>query len=446
MSSASICDSVVSTLTKCKAVAVDNNDNIYAGFYQGGAYLSVIYKSTDGAATWDTVWSGQGRYFHTIFTASNNYVYAGQYKSPSIIRSTDGGATWDTCLSFKDDSSYLWQMAEDTLGNLFIGEYSLTIASLHRATIWKSTDDGATWDTIYHNPDILHIHSVAVDTYTNYLYATTDVATTSEKDKCVFLRSTNAGSTWDTIGTGQQGRYTGIEFSSNYRILADDYTSGDDSDIFITDDDSTFISVYTYYHGWFRVIRRIGDSYYAGVMLSNVASAKLYLLVSYDEGQHWSIAKNYNVGYNGAILHIASRPIDGWVYYTYVDPDHPGGQLRKFKETNDVKDESEGREKPSEFALFQNYPNPFNQSTKIEFTLARSGFVSLNIYDILGRKVRTLVSEHVSSGYKSVLWDGRNDAGNDVASGIYFYQLKVENLASGGVGDFTETKKLVLLK
>jgi len=113
---------------------------------------------------------------------------------------------------------------------------------------------------------------------------------------------------------------------------------------------------------------------------------------------------------------------------------------------SDVKDETSGRAKPSEFALSQNYPNPFNQTTKIEFTLAKSGFVSLSIYDLLGRKVRTLASEHLPSGYKSVLWDGRNDSGEDVASGIYFYRIKVEDPASGGVGDFSQIKKLVLLK
>jgi hypothetical protein len=105
---------------------------------------------------------------------------------------------------------------------------------------------------------------------------------------------------------------------------------------------------------------------------------------------------------------------------------------------NDVKDETGDREKPSEFTLFQNHPNPFNQATKIEFTLPKPGFVSLNIYDILGRKVRTLVSEHLSSGYKSVLWDGKNDPGNDVASGLYFYRLTAGN-SSGA-------KRLVLLK
>jgi hypothetical protein len=103
-----------------------------------------------------------------------------------------------------------------------------------------------------------------------------------------------------------------------------------------------------------------------------------------------------------------------------------------------VQDETGDRERPSEFVLSQNYPNPFNPSTKIEFTLDRAGYVTLRIYDVVGRKVRTLVSEQLSSGYQSVIWDGKNDDGKDVASGVYFYQLKV--------GDFSEPKKMLLLK
>jgi hypothetical protein len=105
---------------------------------------------------------------------------------------------------------------------------------------------------------------------------------------------------------------------------------------------------------------------------------------------------------------------------------------------NEVNDETGGRERPSKFALFQNHPNPFNQATKIEFTLAKQGFVNLTVYDLLGRRVGTLASEHLPSGYKFVLWDGKNDRGEDVASGVYFYKLRV--------GDFSETKRLVLLK
>jgi hypothetical protein len=103
-----------------------------------------------------------------------------------------------------------------------------------------------------------------------------------------------------------------------------------------------------------------------------------------------------------------------------------------------VEDEGQIEQHPRQFSLSQNYPNPFNPTTKIEFTLAKSGFVTLQIYDVRGRKVRTLVSENLPSGYKSVLWDGKNDDGKDVASGVYFYQLKV--------GDFSEPKKMLLLK
>jgi uncharacterized delta-60 repeat protein len=110
----------------------------------------------------------------------------------------------------------------------------------------------------------------------------------------------------------------------------------------------------------------------------------------------------------------------------------------KYSKNTNVRDETESREKTCEFSLSQNYPNPFNQTTKIEFTLVTSDFVSLKIYDILGRKVRTLVSEHVPSGHKSVLWDGKDGLGNEVASGIYFYKLEA--------GDFTEVKKMVLIK
>jgi hypothetical protein len=112
--------------------------------------------------------------------------------------------------------------------------------------------------------------------------------------------------------------------------------------------------------------------------------------------------------------------------------------IKYVQTASEVRDETGDRERPSEFVLSQNYPNPFNPTTKIEFTLAKSGFVTLQIYDVLGRKVKTLVSEELSSGYKSVIWDGKNDAGDEVASGVYFYQLKV--------GDFSEPKKMLLLK
>jgi|GEM_PF-2412924 len=93
---------------------------------------------------------------------------------------------------------------------------------------------------------------------------------------------------------------------------------------------------------------------------------------------------------------------------------------------------------PTAYSLSQNYPNPFNPSTAIEFTLPRPGQITLEVFDIVGRKVRTLVSEAVTAGTKRVIWDGNNADGATVASGVYFYRIKAS--------DFSETRKMLLLK
>jgi hypothetical protein len=87
----------------------------------------------------------------------------------------------------------------------------------------------------------------------------------------------------------------------------------------------------------------------------------------------------------------------------------------------------------SEFALYQNYPNPFNPSTSLTFRVPSSEFVTLNVFDILGREVTTLVNEQKSAGTHTVQWDATG-----VASGVYFYRIKT--------GQFTSMKKLVLLR
>lgn len=93
---------------------------------------------------------------------------------------------------------------------------------------------------------------------------------------------------------------------------------------------------------------------------------------------------------------------------------------------------------PKEFALDQNYPNPFNPSTTIKFALPKDAMVILKVYDVLGREVRTLVNERVSAGFQQVVWDGRNEFGAQVASGMYIYHISA--------GAFVSTKKMMMLK
>lgn len=92
-----------------------------------------------------------------------------------------------------------------------------------------------------------------------------------------------------------------------------------------------------------------------------------------------------------------------------------------------------------EDALFQSYPNPFNPETTIVYQLPEAGHVSLKIYSILGQEIRTLVDDEKQAGYHRVIWDGRNDVGLRVESGMYFVRIE-----SGQA--FVRTRKVVLLK
>ena len=92
-----------------------------------------------------------------------------------------------------------------------------------------------------------------------------------------------------------------------------------------------------------------------------------------------------------------------------------------------------GNNAPSKYSLFQNYPNPFNPSTTIEFSIPVSGLVKLTVFDILGRKVNTLVNENLAAGSYKFIFDAR-----ELPSGAYFYRIEATN--------FAQTKKMLLLK
>lgn len=93
---------------------------------------------------------------------------------------------------------------------------------------------------------------------------------------------------------------------------------------------------------------------------------------------------------------------------------------------------------PGDYALLQNYPNPFNAATVIHYRLADADQVRLAVYNVLGQSIMALVDESQGAGDYSVTWGGRDDAGNGVASGVYFYRLQV--------GEMVAIRKMTLLK
>lgn len=111
-------------------------------------------------------------------------------------------------------------------------------------------------------------------------------------------------------------------------------------------------------------------------------------------------------------------------YHNIKEPD--------LSSVESVSSESVG---PATFSLDQNYPNPFNPTTRIDFQISEPVLVSISVYDMTGRKVRSLMNSIQQSGTHSVVWDGRDDVGQVVASGVYVYQMKA--------GNFVDSQKMV---
>ena len=93
---------------------------------------------------------------------------------------------------------------------------------------------------------------------------------------------------------------------------------------------------------------------------------------------------------------------------------------------------------PNFYFLYQNYPNPFNPKTKIKYDLPNDALVTIIIYDLMGRSIKSLVNMNQSAGYRYVRWDATNNFGEPVSAGMYIYTIQA--------GEFRQTKKMVLLK
>ncbi len=134
---------------------------------------------------------------------------------------------------------------------------------------------------------------------------------------------------------------------------------------------------------------------------------------------------------------ISLAPGDFRIYTTTKLPTPEAGILLDVEQIDD--------EIPTSFTLEQNYPNPFNPTTIIKYSIplvisteGRNLFVSLKIYDVLGREIKTLVKQEQASGVYQVNWNGDDQLGNKVSTGIYFYRIDA--------GDFVQTKKMLLIK
>ena len=168
-----------------------------------------------------------------------------------------------------------------------------------------------------------------------------------------------------------------------------------------------------------------GNNLFAGTGLNGI-----YL--STNTGANWT-AVNSGLPLNIYPFVVMALATSGTYLFASINADGSLGLWRRpLSELTTTISENKS-DKPKIFTLLQNHPNPFNPATIISFSISVKTFVSLKVFDIMGKEVTTIISEEMSEGAYSKTWNATN-----IPSGVYFYRLHA--------GSFTETKKLVLLK
>jgi hypothetical protein len=238
----------------------------------------------------------------------------------------------------------------------------------------------------------------------------------------MILKTANGGSSWQTVNTGSQNLLISLDFVNTNVGWA---------------------------VGTFGEIQKTTDGGNTWQTQTGVFPPDwLYSVTFLDENTGWT------VGFDGKV----QETDDGgatWALQTsgtpyqlnsvcFVDKLHgwavgENGTILKYAlGITSVGDNEIVYNQPSDFILYDNYPNPFNPSTTIKYSLPIQSKVTLSIYNILGQEIRTLVDEVQSSGIKTISWNGRDNHGKQVSSGIYLYRIQS--------GVFTATKKMVLVE
>jgi len=147
-----------------------------------------------------------------------------------------------------------------------------------------------------------------------------------------------------------------------------------------------------------------------------------------------------NRTFNGSSVPNSQSYAGGETYVGVTNISDPGDTMtcNFFVSTSDVEDQTDDDFLPHSYLLKQNYPNPFNPETRIEYNLKKDGWVKLEVFNILGQKIFTLVDQHEQKGNHFVTWNGTDQEGKPLPSGIYFYQITTDN--------FQKANKMILLK
>jgi photosystem II stability/assembly factor-like uncharacterized protein len=368
-----------------------------------GGNSGVVLRTVNGGTNWTNVTGspiGTNAIYCICGIDANTCLVSTSPSATYVFRTTNGGANWTQVFTqaggFIDDIKFKNATTGFMYGDPVGGRWSL----------WKSTDAGATWDSAG-----LYLAQAGSEAgWNNAMWLSGDNLWFGTNNTRVY-KSTNFGSAW-TFGatTGSVNSYS-VAFNGNIGF------TGQSALLKSTDAGGTWASV---------TLPGTGTAYsFNGVLNRFWYDRGSQIYWSSDNGANFASQYTGTGTYQAMNLVQDGNIIRGWSVTS------AGGIAAYFELISGVSNNQ--NQVPDNYVLAQNYPNPFNPSTKISFTLPKAGNVKLAVFDILGREVATLVNEFATAGIHTIDFNASN-----LSSGVYLYKIQA--------GDFTDTKKMVLMK
>lgn len=403
-----------------------------------------VHGTKDGGTTWELLNSDLDLQYRSTVFVNDRIGFVGTLFTPLevLLQTFDGGRNWINLTSRIKGTvplsiCGLWAVDEKTIfgvGAYFGGPWFV-----------KSEDGGLTWTS-----KVVGAGAKAlVDVYfknKNEGYAVGGTAGTDEMlhGNAVVLRTTDGGSNWTQVHqTSRSSNVPGewgwkISFPSDmvgYVSLEYNGSSNNEPAKYLKTVDGGLTWTEHHIPGSTQAAGLQG----IGFITEDIgwATGRGQTSVTIDGGITWRQIPDYNPenNPNGELDGRTNRifVLDNTMAYAV------GKFTYKFEGTIPVNNITENfPERPAQFRMDQNYPNPFQKSTTIGYTLFENVDVRITVRDILGREVRTLMSEFQSPGKYTLTWDGRNDAGSRLANGTYLYLMDI--------GEQIEMKQAVLLR
>jgi hypothetical protein len=384
---------------------------IWAGTNQG------VWYSPDGGTTWEQRGLTNLSIGQLIRTENDN-LYATSGKT--LYCSTNRGETWTPLNTSIFSGTDISAMASNTDNDIFVCTSNIFATST--AGVFRSTDNGATWYTchgyssgLFGQPPYKQYSSIAIHSNGTIFLGTWDGS--------VYL-STENGDSWGDVSTGISGSIGALAFDSDGYVYA-----GGGAVVYKSNEKATEIE---------ESISRPGTP--SGETNPETGQSYTYTTSGSTSNLGHAVEYSFNWGDGTSSSWSTSRSASyswstgGTKYVTVTARCRTHTDKASSSDilvVNVVETSVDGEPTlPTQFELNQNYPNPFNPSTQIRFTLPRTSFVSLKIYDHLGKEIQTLLHEQKQPGEYTIQW-----IPEDLPSGIYLCRLRA--------GDYVETRKMI---